>query len=261
MTDSNSREDPAGVGRVTRRQQRDKDARRQLEASGSTMESSKGPLSLPPARNSGAKPIGSLPLSSPIRPTADPASIEGLVGFLDLPGEIRNIIYKLVFKGAKFKVSSRPNPRFTNSDSGDEAEDAYLYIARCFSCTRTLLQTCKSIRAEAPPILSDATKLIVYKIYERRSPIHQIPSVYIRGIKSLEVEVNAFIWVPRECLPALEWICLDHNPNDEFGQIEHLASYAHGEQEQQHLITVMTAGIQDWKWKCKQFLHFAEEEN
>lgn len=179
------------------------------------------------------------------------------LSFLDLPGECRNAIYSFAFFNPKMIVTRHDDdPGW--STTYDE-ENPEFYATHVVRCNRSLLLTCKTIRAEATPLLSVACLLAVYKHTERTSPISRVPTTYLQGISRLEVEVHTFIWVPRKLLPSLKEVNLTHEDVDEEESFLHtLGCTVCGTEAE--ILREMVAGIEDWEWKRKQFARTATEE-
>ena len=144
------------------------------------------------------------------------------VGFLDLAAELRCMVYRILFAGARINVTNRASslPWLANVSTGGEY--ASRYTTHTVGATRGFLRTCKVISAEAVAWLSKASSLAVYRHSERASPLDRVPNTYLLGIRNLEVDIHTFIWVPRKRLPSLAQVTLFHNIVCEDDQIVHM---------------------------------------
>jgi hypothetical protein len=186
---------------------------------------------------------------------ADPSTAHRPKGFLDLPGEIKNIVYDLVLQGSKLKLDRNARDRLNVKDLSSPLD---------LSTTKNknaLLGTCRTIREEAMPILAQHTTLDVRDAFMRADPLQILPPVFLCSIRTLVIDLNAFVHVNRNLLPCLKQVTLVH-------RVDGLADF----EEALHILycrrcggpfIFLTEGVSDvldWKWMKKQIAHLSEEE-
>ena len=176
-------------------------------------------------------------------------------GFLDLPGEIKNVIYELVLQDSKLKLDHTARDRLKVKDPGSPLD---------LSTTKrknALLGTCRTIRKEAMPIIAKNTTLDIRDSFMRADPLHILPPVFLCSISSLEVDLSAFVHVNRKLLPSLKRVTLVH-------RVEGLGGFY----EALHMLHCPNCGgaslfleegmtdVWDWTWLKKQVHHLSEQE-
>ena len=178
------------------------------------------------------------------------------VSFLDLPGEIKNIIYDLVFEeGSNLRLDHKARDRLRSKNPP---------VPLDLSTTpekNALLGTCHSIRTEAMPVLAKHTTLEIRNAFSRADPLSILPAVFLSNISAITVDMDTFVHITRSLMPSLKNVTI-------FKQVEGLG----GLHDMLHLLHCPACGgahaflregicdVLDWSWLKNQVIHLSEEE-
>jgi hypothetical protein len=175
---------------------------------------------------------------------------------VDLPGEIKNIIYDIVLRDSNLKLDHKCRDRLRLRQPSPVLD---LLNTPTKSA---LLGTCRAIREEAMPVLAKNTTVQISDSFDRDDPLLILPSVFLSNISTLEIDVNTFVHIARAKLPALKQITLTHKV-DGIGILG----------EALHILHCGNCGgagvflreglrdVSDWDWMKKQISLLAAEES
>lgn len=96
--------------------------------------------------------------------------------FLDLPGEIRTLIYHHVFSQATITLTNRKD---------DAQRGPYVWLSSAFALP--LLRTCRALYAEAGPILKSQATLVCRDSARPHQLTVPLPQDVIRGIREIVI--------------------------------------------------------------------------
>ena len=118
------------------------------------------------------------------------------VGFRDLPAEIRNKIYGLVFKSTKVDII-RSIQNHTLSVSGSLPRVKLLRRPRVFGpqpdlSQAQLLLTCKAIREETLPLLYSSTTFCFHSAKCLKLFLNTIPANGLRAVESIQIRHTTY---------------------------------------------------------------------
>jgi hypothetical protein len=176
-------------------------------------------------------------------------------GFLELPGEVRNMVYDLLFQDSKLSLDRRAIDRRLSLGSIRPSE---LYND---SANLEILFTCKTIRAEGLPVLAKHTTLEISPAFGRADPLQVLKPAFLDHIQTLIVDRSAFVHVSRKLLPALKHITVTERI-DAISDINHALHirYCPACGGANIFLNEALRGVIDWKWMRSQIIHLSEEE-
>lgn len=118
---------------------------------------------------------------------------------LDLPAEIRKLIYELLFAGTKLMVDYTSGHQVTIECENSQHD------------YHSLLRTCKSIRAEAMPILAHNTTLVVQRnLYRRTDPQKlNLSALWKSRLRKIEYDTSPNLMFRLEDLSNLKSVVLE----------------------------------------------------
>jgi hypothetical protein len=176
-------------------------------------------------------------------------------GFLELPGEVRNMVYDLLFQDSKLTLNRRAKDQGLSHGSIRPSE---LYNE---SANLQILFTCKTIRSEALPILAKHTALEIRNVFGRADPLQLFKPAFLKHVQTLIVDRDAFVHVPRKLLPALKHITVVERI-DGISDLNHAlhVRYCTACGGANVFLNEALRGVIDWKWMRTQIVHLSEEE-
>ena len=177
------------------------------------------------------------------------------VGFLDLPGEIKNLIYTLVFQGANLKIDRRALLRL-NTKSPPSPLDMSTTPKK-----NALVGVCRAFRDEAMSVLAKHTTLDICHTFGREDPLSALPSAFLQNISIITVDIDVFVHLNRKLLPSLKDVTLVKRVegiSDLSTSLHHL--HCTNCSGPDNFLREATSDVQDCDWKTKQIMHLAEEE-
>ncbi|KAK5046070.1 hypothetical protein LTR84_008527 [Exophiala bonariae] len=170
--------------------------------------------------------------------------------FLGLPVEISEIIYRFLFQGSKLYVFKGQMARI------DRVNELAVY-GMLSDVDTSILNTCKFIREEAIPILNTQTQLIIFDEFGRHDPLARLPCDLLRAVTTISVNLNTFVHINRDRLPALTRVRLLALHNFDHTFIEVVDQVV---QTPKNIVPGLLWRVSDWRWKFKQFARLAQEE-
>jgi len=120
----------------------------------------------------------------------------------------------------------------------------------------SILNSCSFLRDEAIPSLNASTVLNIFNHFRQSDPLANLPDDFLMGVRTIQVEVNAFLHIDRTRLPLLRQVNLIH-------EVEGLESFVQTVATMVNATDPVNASMQDvidWRWKLKQFAHLGAEE-
>ena len=124
------------------------------------------------------------------------------VSFLDLPGEIKNLIYNIVLNGSVIKLDHKARGRLK-----DKSPPPPLDLSITPS-KNAILGICHEVRNDAMPVLAKHTTLEIRNSFLREDPLRIVPTAFLGKISIINVDLDAFVHLKRELLPSLEHVGL-----------------------------------------------------
>ena len=177
------------------------------------------------------------------------------VSFLDLPGEIKNSIYDILFDGSVIKLDHKARGRLKDKNPPPPLD---LSVT---PSKNAILGTCHTVRDEAMPVLAKYTILDIRHSFSREDPLRIVPPAFLSNIRTIDVDLGAFVHLKRDMLPLLEQVTL-------IVRVEGITSM----HQAIHFLHCTSCGgpddfldegvgdILDWPWKRGQISQLSEEE-
>lgn len=167
---------------------------------------------------------------------------------LALPAEMRLEAYRHLFRNSQMDVHKR---NMLLIDPNDEFS-----VYELLKVNISILKTCSFLRNEAIPSLNASTTLNINNSFHRSDPLAGLPDQFLKDIRTIRVEVDAFVHIKRARIPALRQVNLVH-------EVEGLESFARtvgAMLKAKDLMNDAMSDVIDWRWRLNQFAHLGAEE-
>ncbi len=178
------------------------------------------------------------------------------VGFLDLPGEIKNLVFDIVFDGSIVKLDHKARDRLKHPTPPPPLD---------LSSTprkNALLGTCRTIRDEAMPVLAKHTMLDIRHSFVRQDPLRALPPVFLNHVSAITLDLEAFVHINRRLLPSLECVTLVVRVEGITNMMQALhLLHCPGCGGSNAFFLEGMAEVQDWQWLKAQIIHLSAEEH
>lgn len=186
---------------------------------------------------------------------AEPRTTRRTVSFLDLPGEIKNLIYDIVLDGSVIKLDHKARDRLKDKNPPPPLD---LSIT---PSKNAILGICHTVRNEAMPVLAKHTTLEIRNSFFRKNPLRIVPPAFLSNISIINVDLDAFVHLKRELLTSLGHVAL-------IVRVEGITSI----HQAIHFLHCTSCGgpdiflaegigdILDWPWMRSQIIQLSKEE-
>ena len=171
--------------------------------------------------------------------------------FLDMPLEIRVLIYDIVFRGSVIKLAKKEE-----GPLNDKTPPLPLDLSTT-PTKNAILRTCRAVRNEAWPILAKHTTLLI----SNANSLRMVPLAFLSNVRDITVDFDAFLHLARKSLPSLEHVTL-------VARVDHSSSMENA----LHLLHCSDCGgpdwfledglcnARDWKWVKRQITYLSALE-
>lgn len=171
------------------------------------------------------------------------------LNLLTIPAEIRTNLYRHLFHNSLLDINKRD---MTLINPNDE----FSVYGLLQNVDLTILNTCSFVRNEAIASLNAFTNLNIFNHFGQTDPLAILPDNFLKDIRTIQVEVDAFIHINRARLPALKQVNLIH----EVDGVESFVNMVDAMVNSNNVVGESMGDVVDWKWKLNQFTLVAEEE-
>lgn len=181
--------------------------------------------------------------------------VKAPLSFLDLPGEVRNMVYDLVTQDSNIKLDFETIRRVWLKNPVSPFQ---------MSTTKTknaILGTCKTIRQEAMPLLAKNTNLEIRETCSRDDPLRCLAPKFLDQVTTITVDWKAFVHVNRQLLPSLKHVTIvvrSEGIESVWDGLHVLHCPSCGGPN--HFLKASLNGIHDWKWMKDQIIYLSQQE-
>lgn len=166
-----------------------------------------------------------------------------------MPAEIRTNLYRQLFHNSQLDINKRD---MTLINPNDE----FSVYGLLKNVDLTILNTCSFVRNEAIASLNAFTNLNIFNHFGQSDPLAGLPDNFLKDIRTIQVEVDAFVHINRARLPALKQVNLIH----EVDGVESFVDTVDAMVNSGNVVGESMGDVRDWKWKLNQFALVGEEE-